>query len=104
MTGVTEKLFMCQMFMCLFRPGSRAFCRRFINGAEKIAGQTLSQEMLRRLRCLVVFGTQANHVLGAQKSINFGNLGLHIESWPNQTWPCLLASEHSWNAHCDSVF
>ena len=27
MTGVTEKLFMCQMFMCLFRPlvGAKSF-------------------------------------------------------------------------------
>ena len=29
MTGVTKKLFMCQMFMCLFRPLEAFFARSF---------------------------------------------------------------------------
>ena len=47
MTGVTEKLFMCQMFMCLFRPpenSHRSLPRRAI--AEKFANLQLQGEGL----------------------------------------------------------
>ena len=34
MTGVTEKLFMCQMFMCLFRPLKVGFVSLAGGGSE----------------------------------------------------------------------